>query len=115
MTATDAGTLQLIQFVRYGHAVCAAFEKHPFSGDEQEQSLKHELTRVKRSLLAVAKAEQRPAEGRNEGIGSTYAKESAAVGCKFLTSSQLFHLELRDPALRLQMCAQMLIYLYNVK
>lgn len=39
------------------------------------------------------------------------ADESSYMGCKYLTSSQLFVLQLRDPALRVQVLSQILCYL----
>ncbi|CAE7503357.1 THO1, partial [Symbiodinium microadriaticum] len=35
------------------------------------------------------------------------------MGCKYLTSSQLFALELKDPSIRQQVCVQLLILIHH--
>jgi len=46
---------------------------------------------------------------------STSDDPRAYLGCKFLTSSELFALQLRDPLLRQQVCAQVLFLTHSIR
>lgn len=63
-------------------------------------------------LATLAKHNYSEAEIRQ--AAQTGQREVAYMGCKFLTSSQLFALELRDPNLRQQVVTQILFYLHHI-
>jgi len=94
----------LTSFLKHAETVCTCFEQKRFSRAEiytDTCSLQH---RIRGALEA------------NAGEATTLvAAEAGSNGNKYLASSQLFHLQLGDVGFRLQICTQMLVYLYNIK
>jgi hypothetical protein len=108
--ASDQKTVDSIDlwrdFMQHARTVVQLFGDYDFSDEELEQA------RAKQQS-------QQPGSGAVDisGVTSTGGGDGdlAYSGCKYLTSSQLFSLQLRDPIVRQQVAVQILYFIHYIR
>lgn len=111
-------------FVEQINIILNAFECFEYPKKELAQSAEQFLTARRNALQATVsqfmldpKSSSSNSEGGGMDIGSltNAADISEDTGCKFLTSPQLFALQLLDPALRKQVLTQVLVLMHSLR
>ena len=118
---TSTVTLPLaIEFTNHADVLLSAFEANAFTDSELEQSrntfenMKQNSVMFTNRKLANEVNPLSPERSKAVMMDSSTGETSYA-GCKYLTSSQLFALQLKDPIIREQICAQLLVHLHYMK
>ena len=78
------------------------FEADSSSSFELKQAKRRRETQIQNSIAASSRGIDIPQASSSD-------PRSDYMGCKFLTSSQLFLLELQDPSIRQQVAIQLLV------
>lgn len=105
------------EFITNADTVMSAFEANAFTDSGLEQSL-HSWDQLQK--LAILHANRRIQQGpivneKQAGTTPTLAHDDSYAGCKYLTSSQLFALQLKDPVIREQLSTQLLMHLHYLR
>lgn len=86
-------------------SILSVFESNKYSPSELKQAqIRREKVKQTALQCSTQISSLSTASGRNQHV---------YMGCKYLTSSQLFALELKDPSIRLQVATQLLIVLHH--
>ncbi|CAM9154644.1 unnamed protein product, partial [Ectocarpus fasciculatus] len=83
------------EFASSAETLLAAFEANSFTDSELGQSI-HSWEHLKKEAIL-------------------HENKNAYAGCKYLTSSQLFALQLKDPVIRDQISTQLLFHIHHLK
>lgn len=87
----------------------ATFEADSSSSSELKQAKRRRQEQIQKAVVAAAASAARGQEHLQHVSSSDPRRDY--MGCKFLTSSQLFLLELQDPSIRQQVAIQLLVSL----
>lgn len=94
--------------MQHARTVVQLFEDYDFTDEELQQA------RAKAGTLNNGTQEN--GSGNRDGVVAVAQdQEDAYSGCKYLTSSQLFSLQLRDPIVRQQVAVQVLYFLHYLR
>ena len=93
-----------IHYPQSAGILLATFEADSSSSSELKQA-KRRRQQQKEKAIAAAAIDQSKNDNSSADPRSDY------MGCKYLTSSQLFLLELQDPSIRQQLVIQLLVFL----
>jgi hypothetical protein len=98
------------------------FESHPFTTSELAQGLAAHKRARDESIARQIKAQSCDYDDSSSASSSHHTDMMETVaelleynGCKYLTSSQLFELELHDPQVRLQVLAQVVTFCHSFR
>lgn len=95
-------------FLSNANSVLEMFEGIKYSDNEIQQA-KNRREKMISSSISI------PFDNNKAGIKNIINNKENYMGCKFLTSSKLFLLQIRDPELCQQVCAQILFFSRFIK
>lgn len=104
------------EFASSAETLLAAFEANSFTDSELGQSI-HSWEHLKKVAILHEnkKLQKAKADVAMQHIDVALPSGSAYAGCKYLTSSQLFALQLKDPVIRDQISTQLLFHIHHLK
>lgn len=111
-------------FMQHARTVVQLFETYDFTDEELQQARAKQQKQTHHAAIGISSGGS-SATGSSAAAPGTVAAGSATEsgsgsdsgysGCKYLTSSQLFSLQLRDPIVRQQVAVQILYFVHYLR
>eukprot|EP01038_Epipyxis_sp_PR26KG_P012572 gene12572-16860_t len=113
-TSLPSTTSAWNEFITHAKRVLELFEVHGYTTDELQQAKNNYKQNIINATNSLRLTKDLNNNAMEVDTNAMVNNSSSYLGCKFLTSSQLFSLQLRDPLLRQQVAVQILFFIHCI-